>query len=105
MNETRRRTSTATAAVRPNWKRKRPEMLDMNETGTKIITRLKVVAMTAKPISAVGGGGNSNGFVFLFLPLPQLFSPPLGPPFFPPYVLDSFPRSSGTCSVWRSWLW
>jgi len=53
VKETSRLTRTATDAVMPNWYRKRPEMLDMNDTGTKITTRLKVVAMTARPISAV----------------------------------------------------
>ena len=55
VKETSKLTSTATAAVRPNWYRKRPEMLDMKETGTKMTTRLKVVAMTARPDLRRGG--------------------------------------------------
>ena len=45
----------------PNWYRNRPEMLDMNETGMKMITREKVVAMTARPMSAVAARAASNG--------------------------------------------
>jgi len=36
-------------------------MLDMNETGMKITTSEKVVAMTASPISAVAARAASNG--------------------------------------------
>ena len=43
----------ATAAVMPNWYRKRPETLDMNETGMKMMARLSVVAMTGSAISSV----------------------------------------------------
>ena len=53
VKDTSRLTMTATAAVMPNWNRKRPEMLDMNETGTKITTSDSVVASTASPISRV----------------------------------------------------
>jgi hypothetical protein len=47
VNETSKLTMTAAAAVIPNWYRNLPAMLDMNETGTKITTRLSVVARTA----------------------------------------------------------
>ena len=40
--------ATATAAVIPNWYRKRPAMLDMNETGAKITTRLSVVGASQR---------------------------------------------------------
>src|SRR6476659_2442359 len=43
----------ATAAVIPNWYKNRPEMEDMNDTGRKITTSENVVAMTARPMSAV----------------------------------------------------
>src|SRR4030067_1550463 len=36
-------------------------MLDMNDTGMKMTTREKVVAMTAMPISAVAARGAANG--------------------------------------------
>jgi hypothetical protein len=36
------------------------QMLDMNETGTKITTKLNVVAITAKPISAVAARAASG---------------------------------------------
>src|SRR5215470_14876529 len=63
-NDTRRLTRTDTAAVRPNWYRKRPEIDDMNETGTKMTTSEKVVAMTASPMSAVASRAASNGRIF-----------------------------------------
>ena len=40
-------------------------MLDMNDTGTKITTRLKVVAITASPISAVAARAASKGVMLL----------------------------------------
>jgi hypothetical protein len=54
-------TRIATAAVMPNWYRNRPEMLDMNDTGTNTTTRLSVVASTASPISAVAARAASIG--------------------------------------------
>src|ERR1044072_9477924 len=53
VNETSSETSTATAAVIPNWNRNRPETEDMSDTGRKITHRQNVVAMTASPMSAV----------------------------------------------------
>ena len=53
MKETSNETSTATAAVIPNWNRNRPDTEDMNDTGRKITTSENVVAMTARPMSAV----------------------------------------------------
>ena len=41
-------------------------MLDMKETGTKITTRLSVVASTACPMSAVAGARGFEGPHFLF---------------------------------------
>jgi hypothetical protein len=35
----------------------------MNDTGRKMTTRLKVVAMTARPMSAVAARAASNGFI------------------------------------------
>ena len=46
-------TSTATATVRPNWKKKRPMIPLMNAIGMNTATMAKVVAMTASPISWV----------------------------------------------------
>ncbi len=44
--------STAIATVRPNWRKYWPGMPGMNETGTNTATMVKVVAMTARPISS-----------------------------------------------------
>ena len=63
VKDTRRLTSTDTAAVTPNWYRKRPETLDMKDTGRKMTTRLKVVAMTARPMSAVAARAASKGVI------------------------------------------
>ena len=49
----KRLTSTATATVRPNWKKKRPMTPLMNAIGTNTATIANVVAMTARPISSV----------------------------------------------------
>ena len=49
-------------------------MLDMNDTGTKITTRLKVVAMTARPISAVAARAASNGRIFFSSMNRKMFS-------------------------------
>ena len=49
-------------------------MLDMNETGTKITTRLNVVAMTASPISAVAARAASNGRIFFSSMKRKMFS-------------------------------
>ena len=46
-------TSTATATVRPNWKKKRPMIPLMKAIGTNTATIAKVVAITASPISSV----------------------------------------------------
>ena len=53
VNETNSETSTATATVTPNWKKKRPTMPLMNAIGTNTATIAKVVAITARPISSV----------------------------------------------------
>ena len=63
VNDTRRLTSTDTAAVRPNWYRNRPDTDDMNDTGTKMTTSENVVAMTASPMSAVAARAASNGAI------------------------------------------
>jgi len=44
--------NTATATVRPNWMKYWPGMPGMKETGTKTAMMVKVVAMTARPISS-----------------------------------------------------
>ena len=49
-------------------------MLDMKETGTKITTRLNVVAITARPISAVAARAASNGFIFFSSMWRKMFS-------------------------------
>ena len=49
-------------------------MLDMNETGTKMTTRLKVVAMTARPISAVAARAASKGRIFFSSMKRKMFS-------------------------------
>ena len=49
-------------------------MLDMNETGTKMTTRLSVVAMTARPISAVAARAASNGCIFFSSTKRKMFS-------------------------------
>jgi len=46
-------TSTAAVTVRPNCLKNWPTMPPMKATGTKTATIVKVVAMTARPISAV----------------------------------------------------
>ena len=51
----------ATAAVMPNWYRKRPEIEDMNDTGRKITTSESVVAKTARPMSFVASFAASRG--------------------------------------------
>ncbi len=53
VNETNSDTSTATATVTPNWKKKRPTMPLMNAMGTNTATIANVVAITASPISSV----------------------------------------------------
>ncbi len=49
-------------------------MLDMKETGMKMTTRLKVVAMTASPISAVAARAASNGRIFFSSTKRNMFS-------------------------------
>ena len=49
-------------------------MLDMNDTGTKITTRLNVVAMTASPISAVAARAASKGCIFFSSIKRKMFS-------------------------------
>ncbi|MNY69209.1 hypothetical protein D3C86_2071100 [compost metagenome] len=44
--------NTEKATVRPNWMKYWPGMPGMNETGTKTAMMVKLVAMTAKPISS-----------------------------------------------------
>jgi len=46
-------TSTAEATVRPNCLNMRPTTPPMNATGTNTATTVKVVAITARPISEV----------------------------------------------------
>ena len=53
VKETNSETSTATATVTPNWKKKRPMMPLMNAIGTNTATIANVVAITARPISSV----------------------------------------------------
>ncbi len=50
---TKRDAATAAATVIPNSKKKRPTMPPMKATGTNTAMIVKVVAMTARPISAV----------------------------------------------------
>ena len=50
---TNRETSTATATVMPNCRKKRPMMPSMKATGTNTATMANVVAITARPISLV----------------------------------------------------
>ena len=64
----------ATAAVMPNWYRNRPEMLDMNETGMKMTTRLSVVAMTASAISAVAALAAAKLSIFFSSTNRKMFS-------------------------------
>ena len=49
-------------------------MLDMNDTGTKITTRLNVVASTARPISLVAPRAAANGVMFFSLAQRWMFS-------------------------------
>src|SRR5689334_10374374 len=67
-------TRTATAAVMPNWYKKRPEMEDMKETGTKITTSERVVARTARPISFVASRAASKGFILFSSTKRKMFS-------------------------------
>ena len=60
-------TSTATATVTPNWKKKRPMMPLMNAIGTNTATIANVVAITARPISSVP----SRAAVLWSLPMPR----------------------------------
>ncbi len=46
----------------------------MNETGTKITTRLSVVASTARPISAVAARAAANGAIFFSSTKRKMFS-------------------------------
>ena len=67
VNETKRDTSTATATVTPNWKKKRPMRPLMKAIGTNTATIANVVAITASPISSVP----SRAAVWWFLPRPR----------------------------------
>ena len=49
-------------------------MLDMNDTGMKITTRLIVVASTGRAISAVASRAASNGFIFFSSMNRKMFS-------------------------------
>ena len=49
-------------------------MLDMKDTGTKITTRLNVVASTARPISAVAARAASKGCIFFSSTKRKIFS-------------------------------
>ena len=49
-------------------------MLDMKETGTKMTTRLNVVAMTGSAISAVASRAASKGFFFFSSMCRKMFS-------------------------------
>ena len=53
VKEMRSEISTAAATVRPNCLRKRPTMPPVVAIGPNTATRVKVVAVTARPISAV----------------------------------------------------
>ena len=74
VNDTSSETRMATAAVKPNWYRNRPEMLDMNDTGMKITTRQSVVASTGSAISAVASRAASNGESFFSSTNRKMFS-------------------------------
>jgi hypothetical protein len=67
VNETNSETSTATATVTPNWKKKRPMRPLMNAIGTNTATIANVVAITARPISSVP----SRAAAWWFLPIPR----------------------------------
>ena len=60
-------TSTATATVRPNWKKNCPTMPFMKAIGTNTATIANVVAMTASPISSVP----SRAAAGWLLPMPR----------------------------------
>ena len=64
----------ATAAVMPNWYRNRPEMLDMNETGMKMMARLSVVAMTGSAISSVAALAAAKLSIFFSSTHRKMFS-------------------------------
>ena len=49
------------ATVRPNWRKYWPGMPGMKLTGTKTATMVKVVAMTARPISSAASIEARNG--------------------------------------------
>ena len=49
-------------------------MLDMNDTGTKMTTSESVVAMTARPISAVACAGRLDGRIFFSSTKRKMFS-------------------------------
>ena len=49
-------------------------MLDIKDTGTKMTTRLSVVAITASPISAVASRAASNGRIFFSSTKRKMFS-------------------------------
>src|ERR1035438_10096877 len=62
--ETSRETAMAKAEVKPKELRKRPTMPPIKPTGRNTASRLKVVAMTASPISLVPLIVASNGGIF-----------------------------------------
>ncbi len=71
---TSRLTMIATAEVMPNWYRNRPEMLDMNETGMKMIARLSVVAITGSAISWVAAFAAAKLSIFFSSTQRKMFS-------------------------------
>ena len=64
VKDTSRETAMAKAEVKPKELMKRPTMPPMKPTGRKTASRLKVVAMTARPISLVPLMAASNGGMF-----------------------------------------
>ena len=61
VKETSSETAMAKAEVNPNELMKRPTMPPMKPTGRNTASRLKVVAMTARPISLVPWMAAWNG--------------------------------------------
>src|ERR1039457_7523881 len=64
VKETSRETAMAKAEVKPKELMKRPTMPPMKPTGRNTASKLKVVAMTARPISLVPLIAASNGGIF-----------------------------------------
>ena len=54
---------TAIAAVQPNWTKNLPGTPPMKAVGRNTATKVKVVAMTARPISSAASIDATNGFL------------------------------------------